>query len=177
MPMLPPDYQRPSTSKYVKLEAGENQLRILAAPIFGYVGWTGEKGKDRKPVRRKSRDEFGPEVPDDKENRIKFFWAMPVWDYRAKQVKVWELTQVSVMDAITALDNNAKWGDARDFDLCVIREGDGLDTEYTTMPEPKTELPAEANEAWEAVRAAGFDLNVLYTNGDPFDPDASQIPF
>lgn len=174
MPMLPPDYKRPSTSNYVKLASGNNVLRVLAPPIFGWVGWT-EEGDKKKPVRRRTKEEFKPgDVILDAKNKLRYFWAMPVWDYAKKCVAVWEVTQGTIMDGIEVLDNNAKWGDCREYDLCIVREGEGLETSYQVMPEPKEGLVREAYEAWLAMKDK-FDLAALYEGGDPFDPSA--LPF
>ena len=74
------------------------------------------------------------------------------------------------------LDNNSKWGDAREYDLCIVKEGEGMETDYKVMPEPKSPLPQDAHDAWEKVKEAGFNIKALFTGGDPFAPDA-DIPF
>lgn len=179
MPMLPKGYKRPSSSSYLKFAAGNNVFRILAPPIMGWEGWTTADGK-RKPVRRRRIEDF--KINDTEPNKkLKHFWAMPVWNYDAGCVSILEITQATIQDAITALDNNAKWGDARNYDLCVVREGSTLeDTTYQVMPEPPTPLTQEAEKAWAELQGK-FDIERLYDGGDPFggqmSDDDETVPF
>ena len=50
------------------------------------------------------------------------------------------------METLTALFNNPKWGDLQDYDVIVNRVGEGLETKYSTTPDPKEELTAEEKE-------------------------------
>ena len=171
MPMLPPDYERPKPSSYVKIKAGDEAvLRILAPPMEGWSSWA-----DKKPIRRRTEAEFDGVKVDQK---VKYFWAVPVWDVAAECIKVWEITQGTIIDKIAALDKNKHWGDAREYNLIVTREGSTRDdTNYEVMPEPKSPIPPAADDAWNAL-AGKFDIARLFTGGDPFGskPD-SDIPF
>jgi hypothetical protein len=165
---LPPDYKPPvSGGNYVKLVDGENRLRILARPVLGNVGWRDDNGK-RSPVRKRMGEEFAPhEVLVDAKNKIRHFWAMPVWDYAAEKVRVWELTQSTIQEAIRKLSADADWGLPLDYDIKVVKSGEGMDTEYAVMPIPKKPLPLDAEAAWAEAQQT-FSLEVLFDGGDPF---------
>lgn len=165
---LPPDYKPPTTGgNYLKLADGENRIRILTRPILGNIGWRDDNGK-RSPVRKKMGEEFAHgEVLVDAKNKIRHFWAMPVWDYAAERVKVWEITQATIQEAIRKLSTDGDWGSPVDYDLKVVRSGDGMDTEYNVIPVPKKPLPPMAVLAWEEARQT-FSLEELYNGGDPF---------
>lgn len=171
MGMLPQGYKPPKSSdKYFKPQNGENRIRILSEPIMGTEGWTlpDEKHKKGLPVRVPMDVNFPPDSDIDPKVRPKHWWALAIWDYADSKVKVWNVTQGTIQDAITAYDNNAKWGDVRGYDLAITRSGTMLETEYSVIAEPKTKLDTNIEDAWERVKAAGFNLSALFTNGDPF---------
>ena len=87
----------------MKLQRGENRLRILSKPIIGYEYWNLEN----KPVRLKGKDK--PVVAlelikvDAQGNRnLKHFWALVVWNYAENAIQILEITQQSVQSAIEA---------------------------------------------------------------------------
>lgn len=164
------DYKAPVyPSNYMKFEDGENTFRVLSSAVTGFSYWTTSK----KPVRSKMMFE---ETPDDaqlsKEGKFqpKHFWAFVVWNYKAERVQILELTQKSIQDAILALVNNKKWGDPVKYDITVSKAGEGLDTEYTVMPNPHS--PADGK--WFA-DAEAVNVQALFSNGDPFTKDSAPV--
>lgn len=168
---LPTDYKRPEPSggNYFKLQDGQNKLRILSAPILGYVYWTDEK----KPVRLKEAPE---EAPDDMKSggKVKHFWAFAVWNYKEKKVQILELTQVSIQAPITDLVTSEDWGDPQGYDITITRKGKDLDTEYTVQPSPHKATPLEALNAYAETKV---DLNALFLGSDPFGSKEESTPF
>jgi hypothetical protein len=91
-----------------------------------------------------------------------------VYNYKTKTIQVLELKQQTIMRAIEALVNNAKWGDPKKYDIIIEKVKTGAkdwDVEYNTIPEPPT--PLEAGIA-ELARQIPVDLNALYKGEDPF---------
>lgn len=171
---LPPGYKPPKKqSRYLKLMKGETRVRILAAPLLGYVAWVSQQGK-RKPVRR-SENTFQAGEYDPKQEP-KHFWAMPVWEYASGQVKVWELTQVSIMGVVRKLSVHKKWGAPFDYDVVIQATGDGMEREYSVIPEPKEELDINAADRWREAQAT-FDITRLMDGGDPFGDQGSNDEF
>ncbi len=171
---LPTNYKVPVSGNYMKLEDGDNELLVLDSVILGYLYWN----KEDKPVRLKERPAAIPEdiryETDDqtgqsKPDKIKHFWAFPVWNVAGQCVQVLEITQKGIMGGLQALAQNEKWGDPiLNYSITISRKGQGFDTEYTVVPNPKEPVPAEILAAWDSVKAAGFDITRLYDGGDPF---------
>jgi hypothetical protein len=156
---LPDNYEIP-TKPYFKFIPGDNRIRILASPIIGYEYFT----NDNKPVRSKeSFDEMPSDIKPD--GAIKHFWAMKIWNYHTTRIEIMEITQKGILTAIKSLAENPKWGTPLGYDICITKKGEGLNTEYTVIPEPKSEL----TEVQELAFADTYvNLEALYTNGDPF---------
>lgn len=153
MTFLPENYKTPE-GNYYKFQEGENTFRILSSAIVGYEYFN----KDNKPVR--SKTQFTNTPADIKEDgTIKHFWAFLVYSYRAEKQQILEVTQSGIQAAIRALVQNPKWGDPKKYDITVSRTGSGLETEYTIMPNPHSELD---------VVLMNVNLEALFTGDDPF---------
>lgn len=168
---LPKDYKRPegSAGNYTKLIDGANKLRILSAPVFGHLYWT----TDNKPVRSKTPFDGIPSDArlDEGKFKPKFFWALAVYNYAAKAVQVWEITQASIQGPLEDLAMNSDWGDPREYDITVTKTGEKLDTEYGVMPSPAKAVPEEAHKAY---REAHINLEALFSGADPFNHSAGS---
>lgn len=163
MPLLPKDYKTPE-GNYYKLKDGENTFRIVSEAIVGYEYWN----NDNKPVRSREEFESTPDIrveKDGTQSKIKHFWAFLVWNYEAQKVQIMEITQATIQGALKALENNKKWGDTKDYDITIVREGSGFDTTYQVTPNPKEELE-EAGKI--KVANAKIRLEALYEGNDPF---------
>lgn len=173
------DYKVPKAeSSYLKFEEGDTEFIPLASPILGYEYWN-DAGK---PVR--SAEPF-EEMPDDirldkntgEPEKIKHFWAFPVFDMNPAamvKVKILEVTQKNVMKGLRNLATNAKWGNpVLKYSITVTRDDSQAPTTYTVMPNP-TEVTQDMVDAWERVKANGFDITRLYSGGDPWK-DTSNV--
>lgn len=161
---LPAGYAVPkAASDYMKFEDGKNKFRILSAPLMGYMYWT----IDKKPIRQAEPFKGTPADAklEDGKFKPKHFWALAVWNYAESRVQILELTQASIQGPIQDLAMNEDWGDPREFDITVIKEGQLLDTEYRVTPSPKTAVPTDAHKAY---REAHINLEALYEGKDPF---------
>ncbi len=156
MSFFPPNYEKPaSNSNYLKLEEGQNKIRILSSAITGWIYWIDDEEGKRKPIRSKEKNN------DDS----KHFWSFIVWDYKDSKIKVAEITQASIQDAIFSL-HNSEWGSPVDYDLMIDRTGQKLETRYTVMPAPKTELTPDILTTYQQ---ANINLEALYDGADPFE--------
>lgn len=170
---LPDGYEAPKAqSGYMSLEQGANKFLILDSAIIGYQYWNQED----KPVRLKEEPESVPadiRVNDKGEKgKVKHFWAFPVWNFEDGRVQILELTQATIQREITALVKNEDWGTPiMTYAITINREGEKLTTKYTVTPSPAKEIPEEVTQAWDEVKAKGFDLNRLYENGNPFSDE------
>jgi hypothetical protein len=160
MTFLPKDYSIPKTGgNYMKFVKGENRFRIMSSAVVGWEYWT----RDNKPVRSVTPFSEVPEdakMDDNGNFRPKHFWAFVVWNYEEERLQILEITQSTVMAGIEALVHNAKWGDPKKFDIVVKATGDGMEREYSVVPEPHTEAPK--------ADASGIVLEELFSGNDPF---------
>ena len=171
MSTLPQGYQVPKTSShYLKFNQGDNLFRILAPAILGWEDWTEEKKPVRFPYDQKPQQPINPEKP------IKHFWALPVWDYSAGAVKILEITQATIQEALFNLESDEAWGDLTGYDINIKKSGEKLETKYSIIAKPPKPL---APEIAKAFRDTVLDLNQLFEGGDPFNPEISpkNIPF
>jgi hypothetical protein len=166
MTFLPDNYKVPKSEggNHLKLQDGRNSVRILSDVITGYLYWS----DDNKPQRLRDRPEGTPSnirIEDGKPDRIRHFWACVAWE--GGSLKVWEITQASIQDAIAALAEDPQWGHPRGYQLAITRSGKGLNTEYSVVPAPPSPVPDEVLAAW---KSRDIDLEELYRSGNPFSP-------
>lgn len=170
-------YEPPKTSgKYLKFEKGDTEFLPLASAIIGWEYWNAEN----KPVRLKEAPENPATLPGIRaevdENgspryRVNHFWAFPVIDVADGQIKVLEITQKSVQQSILGYVRNQKWGSpVMKYTITVNRSGDKFETKYQVMANPTPTIPEEWTKAWEEQQEFGFDINELFSGGDPFSP-------
>lgn len=130
---------------YFKPEKGQNKILIVGDAITGYEYWTNED----KPVRAKEKFEETPNIKirqvkndktgvvEDKPDTQKFFWAMPVYDYKDKTIKLWQVTQKSLRDSLASLQANEDWGNPiGNYTINIDRQGENLTTKYSVVPNP-----------------------------------------
>lgn len=166
MAFLPQNYEKPATgSNYLKLQKGDNKIRILGSAIVGWVDWS----PDKKPVRTHER----PETSFDPKKPAKHFWAFPIWDYKDKAVKIYEVTQTTIREALYALTQDENWGDVTAFDITIKKSGEDLDTTYSVVPVPPKPLHPEIARLYGEAK---INLNALFEGKDPFAGNESNIP-
>ena len=182
MSFLTKDYKplQPSGGGYFKLKPGENRIRILGSmnddpptAVQGTVGW----GTDSEGNRKPDRTEPGQKVDASKyEDKPKEFHAFLVWDYQGERVCIMDVTQASIMGEIISLDNDPDWGDPREYDISIVKTGEGMETRYNTVPKPKK---VQTGEIKKAFADAEINLLALFSGGDPFSPVSGEkeIPF
>lgn len=160
---LAEDYKAPVSNKwnYFKPSDQKTKIRIMSSAITGWIDW-----EDKTPRRTKQK----PETSYDPTKPAKHFRACVIWNYTTKSLQIREITQWSIRDAITAY---IKWdrGDPQEYDLVIYKEGKDLETKYflTTTPDWKKPVDTEITDMWINTK---IDLEELYHNWDPFDPES-----
>ena len=157
---LPPDYASPSSlsSNYMKLQDGENKIRILSQPIIGWLDWD-----EKKPIRFPADQK--PSKPIDPLRPVRHFWAFVVWNYGLEQIQIMEITQASIRDAIEALCYDEEWGQPYFYDLKIARKGKDKETSYTVSPMPRRPVTSKVEEAFHAKPC---QLERLFESSDPW---------
>lgn len=178
---LPEGYTIPSTSQYMKFENGVNTFRILAKPIMGMEFWTtktDDKGVSKRFPNRKrmgetikmSELEVNPE--SGKIDSPAHFWAMPVWNYKDKQIQILEIKQKTVLEAIKSYIDNPKWGSPTEYDITVTKTGEKLTTKYLVDHDPKEELDKEIAKQFKEMK---INLEALFDGKDPFEQTGETL--
>lgn len=159
MDFLPENYETPQGGgSYMKLQQGDNKLRILSKPVIGWLDW-----KDKVPHRFGFKNK--PEKPLG-DQAIRHFWAMLVFDYSDQNVKILEITQSTIQKAIETLAKDEDWGSPGGYDIKINKKGQDKQTEYSVTPSPKKDL---SDEVKKAAKDKPVNLEALFTNKDPFD--------
>lgn len=162
-------------SRYISLSKieGEKRIRFVGQGITGLVGWTepapGEKSG--YPIRWEVEPSQYPEnLQKNKKTgkpEVKDFLAGIVWDYDVQKFMIIEITQKTVRQAIAKYMRDSDYGDPHGYDIKISREGEGINTEYTTIATPPKPLSAEIKQAWNET-GNKIVLAALYDGDDPF---------
>lgn len=158
---VPSGYEIPSSSNgYTKFQQGETKIRILSSPLIGYEGWV-VTDKGEKPVRKEKQEE----LPKDAQ-KIRHFWSVMIWNYTTSRIEIWTITQKGLMKKLLSLKNDEDWGNPRNYNIKVAREGEGLDTKWELRPLAQFEL---SDEIRSALLESDINLSALYsTDENPY---------
>jgi len=161
---LPEGYEAPASGgAYFKLNNGDNKIIVLTRPELGWLGWT-----DSKPERFRYNNE--PKQTFDRGEKAKHFWAFAVFDTKDKKIKVCEITQKSIQNAIINLTNDSDWGNPiLKYGLNIKKEGEGMETNYAVVPFPLND--SLRDEAEKQLGDTFLNLPALFEGGDPFDEE------
>jgi hypothetical protein len=178
MAFIPEGYEIPKSSdNYLKFTEPKTKFRILSSPVMGFEYWTkpAEGEKKGNPVRSFDRfDSIPKDAQLDDKGRFnqKYFWALKVFNYNDGKIKVLQITQKTILDAILAYVHNEDYGDPREYDITVSRIGEQLETRYTTIASPPK---TASNEVIDADMATPVNLKALLTGENPFDVQLEEI--
>jgi hypothetical protein len=161
MSFLPDDYKAPKTSSnYMKIQQGENKIRILSRPIFGWEDW---EPSTNKPVRFQFHEKPAKQLSPSK--KISHFWAFIVWNYAEERIQILQITQSGIRSAIESLSRDDDWGAPWNYDLKIVRTGKEKETKYAVTP-------ASPKALSETIRSAFYEnrirLEALFDGQDPF---------
>lgn len=167
---LPDQYEVPKSSgNYMKLEDGNNTFRILSSAVVGWEGWVEDEGK-RKPERF-AMEEKPTDLRKFDGQKLNHFWAFAVYNYDSKKIQVLEVTQKTVQNAIKGYVDDEEWGDPKEYDITIKKEGEKLTTKYSVIAKPHKELDPNIRQEYEETT---LDLEKLFIGEDPFNEDTQQ---
>jgi hypothetical protein len=163
MSFFPEEVQTETPSRYTKLGQGATKLRILGEPCFGYETWLEDEAGARKPKRFSLDQEYDQsEVGPD---GVKQFMAVKVYNYNAKTIQVWQVTQKTILKALKMYTENEDYGDPRGYDVSITRTGEGKQTRYEVVASPPKAVSKEVKSADDKYEV---EPELLLINGDPF---------
>jgi hypothetical protein len=128
---------------------------------MGWEYWV-KDGDKKKPIRVLDYKDVPMEVraAKEKEDQASFFWAMMVHNYTDDKVQLLEIRQSTIRKYIEGFNNDESWGDPRNYDITITKEGDGFDTEYRVVPAPPAKFEKEV---------PNYDVMLWVDGGSPFD--------
>ena len=166
-----------------KLGDGESyRVAILSeAPLEYFTVWGESDEGQKKPFRfvaEPSPSDIEAELGEFKQRmnyegtdleRPKFGLSFFVFDYADEKVKVFEITQKTLIKELDKLSMDEDYADIHAYDLKVSRTGLKMSTEYSILPSPRKKGSDDViKAAWSAAEKAGYDLQQLLVGGSPF---------
>jgi hypothetical protein len=161
MNFLPDNYEapKPVSQLYLKLQDGENRIRILSRPIVGWEDWSADKKPIRFQMNEKPAKSFDPSKP------MKHFWAFIVWNVNEEQIQIMQITQATIRSSLESLSKDKDWGSPFEYDVKINKKGEKMETEYTVNPAPHKPV---SQEILKAFKDRPIQLEALFQNLDPF---------
>lgn len=141
-------------AKFMKLQPGDNRVRVVGKPVMVDIHW--EKGLDGSTKKVVCPGAGCPVCKAGHTPQSRY--QVLVIDKADNEVKVLE-GGPRVFGAIRDYAMDPDYGDPRNYDLKIKKEGTGRETKYTVMASPK-QVPLTAQET-EMVNGATslLDLN------------------
>ena len=136
-----------SDSNFLKLEAGENKVRIVSAPIAQWTAFV--DGKPKKFLTEEAANKHNKTA--DKEQKANKRYAMWVIDRKTNEILLAEFSK-SIMKTIMAFANDSDIGFERlpPYDIKITKEGSGLETRYSVINLQPKELTDEEKQLVES---------------------------
>ena len=162
-------------------DGGSVRFALLSdEPLEGYECWGSNNGTNKpfrfleEPTYEDVIVEMGDFEP--REGRggpgtvdVKFFIALPVFNYESGKVQVLQITQKSIIKELDQISQMEDYSELLEWDFTVSKKGSGLLTEYTVRPVPRKKGSQEhIDAAWLEAKSEGFDLNRLIEGANPF---------
>jgi len=126
------------TSDFMKLEEGNNEVRVFTKPYQFYQAWAEDaSGKER---RIRSAVENCPLV--ERGDDVKPRWYVGVLNRKAGTANILEIGP-QIFKGIRSLKNKKVWGDPRAYDLDIERFPKNTQPLYVVSPMPKAPITSE----------------------------------
>ena len=167
---------KPKTeSRYLKAPKPGQAItvRFMTDAVEFYEAW-----KDKKPVRRPATLEgatfppgsYDPTDAQGKPQSPRYSQSYGV--VHESVAKVFQIKQKTILDPLYALETKTKKGSITGYDITIVAADDGK--AYTGIAEDKAPVSENDLLVWNAALKAGFNLQALMTNEDPFTFGASS---
>ena len=166
-----------------KLGDGDSyRVAILSEePLEYFTVWGESSEGQKKPFRflsEPSPTEIKAELGEFKQRnnyegteleKPKFGLSFFAFDYADEKVKVFEITQKTLMKELDGISQSEDYEDLHSWDMVFSREGLKMNTTYKILPGPRKRGSQEKiDAAWDEARGKGYDLQQLLRGGSPF---------
>ena len=166
-----------------KLGDGDSyRIAILSEePLEYWTCWGESDEGQKKPFRftaQPTQEEIAAEMGDFKQRlnyeqteleKPKFGMSFFVYDFADSKVKVFEITQKTLIKKLDELSQDEDYSDIHAWDLKFTRTGLKMATEYGVLPSPrKKESQAKIDAAWSEAQTKGYDIQQLLVGLSPF---------
>jgi hypothetical protein len=135
-------------SDFMRLEEGENTVRIMSNPIQFYIHWCngpdGSKRKFNSPVD----DSAMVRRLEDSGFKRSARWLVKVLDRRDNTFKALEIGP-QVFNGIKSLYSNKRWGKVTGYDITITRAPKGTQPLYSVTPNPHEAIPSELKSKFQ----------------------------
>tara|TARA_Y100000034_G_scaffold131937_1_gene193741 strand:+ start:291 stop:905 length:615 start_codon:yes stop_codon:yes gene_type:complete len=129
-------------SDFIRLEEGENTVRVMGNPVQFYIHWVvkpdGSRQKVNSPVEH-------PELVrrlEDSGFRRQARWLIKVLDRTDNQFRLLEVGP-QIYNGVKALYNNSRWGKVTAYDITICKGPKGQQPLYSVTPNPKDALDSD----------------------------------
>ena len=129
-------------SDFMRLQQGENTVRVMGNPIQFYIHWLNTPAGGKKKVNSPTGDPALVKRLEDSGFKRQPRWFIKILDRADESFKILEVGP-QIYNAVKALVNNARWGKVTQYDITIIRGPDGTSPLYSVTPNPKEAIPAE----------------------------------
>ncbi len=129
-------------SDFMRLEEGENTVRVMGNPVQFYIHWVvapdGSRRKVNSPVDH-------PELVrrlEDSGFRRQARWLIKVLDRTDDAFRILEVGP-QIYNGVKALYNNSRWGKVTAYDVTIGKGPKGSQPLYNVTPNPKEPLSSD----------------------------------
>ena len=148
--------------------------------VMGWESWAEDAEGNQHPERREYNHDGYDELTEiDRDGKPKHFWLFQIYHIDSKEPQLWSITQRTIQRQIRQFVENPNWGNPRNYNLAVTREGEGLQTKYSVVAEPPIEPPSDLMV--EAMKEAKIDCREIFRGENPFgaltDGEHDDLPF
>ena len=166
-----------------KLGDGEHfRVSIVSeSPLEYWTVWGESDDGQKKPFRfpqEPTPADITQELGDFKQRmnyegteleKPKFGLSFFVYDHADAKIKIFEITQKTLIGALDKLSQDEDYADIHAHDLKFGRKGLKIATEDSLVPSPRKEgMQAKIDAAWSEAQDKGYDLMKLMNGENPF---------
>ena len=154
---------------------------VSESPLEYWTVWGESDEGQKKPFRfaqEPSADDITADLGEFKQRmnyegteleKPKFGLSFFCFDHADAKIKVFEITQKTLIKELDNISQQEDYANIHDWDLVISRSGLKMNTEYKILPAPRKKGTEEKiSKIWADAQNDGYDLNQLLVGGNPF---------